>query len=408
MNPQNNNNRYNGYSVRLVQRQSQERLLAELVLSYYSARSGKRNSYAQVRFERDLATNLMSLFHDILERRYKVGRSMCFIVDRPVKREVFAASFRDRVVHHLLYRYLAPVFEPTFIHDSYSCRKGRGTSFGIARLEHHIRSVSDNYTRPCWVLKLDLEGYFMNIDRSRLYDIIVCGLRAKGKHLDPDYPWMDYLLRQVVFNEPTRGCYRKGQLSDWEGLPSRKSLFYAREGCGLPIGNLTSQLFSNIYLNGFDQWVKRELKCRHYGRYVDDFYVVDSGKERLLSLIPRMQDFLVNRLGLHIHPGKVYLQPASRGVPFLGVVLRPGRHRVSPRTLRLARLHVAESFADIADPYRLSAMMASYNGLGRELSGFRIRRSAQALFDGRLCRGFLFPRPWTVSDHEHVSQMKAL
>ena len=358
----NNNNRNNGFSVRLSQIPSPDWLLTELILSYYCARANKRNTQAQIRFERDLISNLMRLYREIISRTYRVGRSMCFIVRRPVKREVFAASFRDRIVHHLLYRYLSPVFEPMFIHDSYSCRLGKGTLFGIERLEHHIRSVSRNFTRPCWVLKLDLEGYFMSIDRARLYDIVVTGLRSRGKHLKAEYALMDHLLRQVIFNDPVRGCYRKGALSDWEGLPPSKSLFYAREGCGLPIGNLTSQLFSNIYLNVFDQFVKRELGCRHYGRYVDDFFVVGESPEWLTSLLPRMSSFLREVLGLRIHPRKIYLQPCQRGVTFLGAVIKPGRRYPAERSVRLMHERIFTVLAHEPDPFRIRSVIHSYRG----------------------------------------------
>ena len=362
VNPQNNNNRYNGYSVRLAQTPSQDALLAELFLSYYAARSGKRNTWAQVHFERNLIPNLMQLYREIVSRTYRVGRSMCFIIERPVKREVFAASFRDRIVHHLLYRYLAPVFEPRFIHDSYSCREGKGTLFGIRRLEHHIRSASCNHTRPAWVLKLDLLGYFMHIDRARLYDIVLTGLRSRGKHLEADFPVMEHLLRQVIFNDPVRGCYRKGAIRSWNGLPPSKSLFHAREGCGLPIGNLTSQLFSNIYLNEFDHFVKRELHCRHYGRYVDDFFVVGTDPQCLLALIPRLAAFLDARLGLSIHPRKIVLRRVSEGVPFLGAYIKPGRHYPCRDSAARMREHLALAFAHEPDPYRLRAILHSCRG----------------------------------------------
>lgn len=141
--------------------------------AYYDARRNKRNTANQLRFEIDLEENLVGLYHEIAERRYEVGRSVCFMINRPVSREVFAADFRDRVVHHLLFNYINPVFDKTFIDDSYSCRKGRGTLYGVRRLESHIRSCSLNYTRNCYVLKLDLRGYFMNIDRKILYDEIM-------------------------------------------------------------------------------------------------------------------------------------------------------------------------------------------------------------------------------------------
>ena len=136
------------------QRQSDSVLLTDIFKAYYQARSNKRNTYSQVRFERNLSFNLFKLYTEVLERTYRPERSMCFIIKDPVQREVFAASFRDRIIHHYLYNQLEPIFEPAFIYDSYSCRKGKGTLFGIERLEHHIRSCSENYHKQCFALKL--------------------------------------------------------------------------------------------------------------------------------------------------------------------------------------------------------------------------------------------------------------
>ena len=363
VNPANNNNRYNGRSVRLVQHPfPEEELLTELFLSYYSARSNKRNTCSQIRFERDLSRNLIELWEDIASFRYQVGRSMCFIINRPVKREVFAASFRDRIVHHLLYRYLMPIFEPTFIYDSYSCRVGKGTLFGINRLEHHIRSVSRNYSQPCYVLKLDVLGYFMSMDRTILYKMVMDTLQRKGRTEDVLFPYVANLLPKVIFNDPTRNCYVKGSRSDWEGLPPSKSLFHAAPGCGLPIGNLTSQLLSNIYLNGLDQFVKRDLHCCHYGRYVDDFYLVDSSPEFLLSCINPIRDFLASTLHLTLHPRKLYLQEQSKGVPFLGCVLRSGRRSLSRRASCLMRERLLEVLTFEQNPFQIRAVLNSYRG----------------------------------------------
>ena len=297
---------------------------------------------------------------------------MCFIIRDPVLREVFAASFRDRIVHHLLYNWLMPIFEPTFIYDSYSCREGKGTLFGIKRLEHHIRSCSDNYRKECHVLKLDIEGYFMNINRQRLYDMIAGRLHEYAS--DPrtgfsvsggcrfDLSLALRLLSQVIFNDPVKGCYRKGRISDWKELPSSKSLFYAAPGCGLPIGNLTSQLFSNIYLSVLDDFVKRDLKFRHYGRYVDDFYIVGGSREELLSAVPQIRTFLSEVLGLRLHPRKIHLVPARKGVRFLGAVVKPYQRYIAPRCLSRSRAHVADVLTEESDPYRILSVLESYRG----------------------------------------------
>jgi retron-type reverse transcriptase len=145
-------------------------LLADLFHAYYDARKNKRNTINQLRFEMDLEQHLYALYKQIQERRYEPRSSLAFIVFKPVQREVFAADFSDRVVHHLFFNYVNPIFESTYIEDCYSCRKGKGTSYAVKRLERHVRSCSDNCTRPCFVLKLDLQGYFMSIDKGILYD----------------------------------------------------------------------------------------------------------------------------------------------------------------------------------------------------------------------------------------------
>jgi RNA-directed DNA polymerase len=330
-------------------------LLMDIFFAYYCARQNKRSSSSQVRFERNLAENLIDLYREISSGRYKIGRSMCFVIKAPVLREVFAASFRDRIVHHLLFNWLSPIFERTFIYDSYSCRKGKGTGLGVARLMHHVRSCSDNFTKPCFILKLDIEGYFMNINRNKLYEMTCSRIVSYAQdHPCPfDLNLALRLLSLVIFNDPTRGCYRKGSLSDWDKIPKGKSLFYASEGCGLPIGNLTSQLFSNVYLSVFDDYVKRELKVRHYGRYVDDFYLVSESKDFLLSCIPKIRSFLYRKLELRLHPRKITLAPAGKGVRFLGKMFKRGSAYIHPEVWRrsYARLLDVVTFED--DPYSI-------------------------------------------------------
>lgn len=309
-----------------------EKLLTDLFNAYYDARQNKRNSMSQLRFEMRLEENLIELYHEIEERRYHVGRSICFITDIPVKREIFAADFRDRVVHHLLCNYVGPLFERTFITDSYSCRKGMGTHFGIGRLEHHIRSCSNNFSRQCFLLKLDIRGYFMNINRRKLYDIIAERLMrfaTRKVHADEtwgqllDYDLILYLIREIVFNDPTKNCQIRGNRNQWVGLPPSKSLFHTPDGCGLPIGNLTSQLFSNVYLSKLDDFVKRTLRVKHYGRYVDDFFIVGTDRAKLMQLVPVIRNFLKEELGLMLHPDKIYLQEVTKGVNFLGANIKP-------------------------------------------------------------------------------------
>jgi RNA-directed DNA polymerase len=226
-------------------------------------------------------------------RSYRPGTSLCFIIREPKQREIFAADFRDRIVHHLLFQYLNPVFDRLFIYDAYSCRTGKGTGLGIRRVQEFLRSCSDNYRKPCWVLKLDIQGYFMAMNKERLYRLVMEQVQRR-EALKARAGLIEFLLHAIVFQDQTADCRIKGSRADWDGLPRDKSLFHTEPGCGFPIGNLTSQLFSNIYLNALDHFMKRQMKCRYYGRYVDDLVVIHPNKDFLQALIPRVRDFLTS------------------------------------------------------------------------------------------------------------------
>jgi hypothetical protein len=213
-------------------------------------------------------------------------------------------------------------------------------------------------------MKLDIEGYFMNINRQLLFDVIVKRLKGyeSTQVIGFDVNLAIDLLYQVIFNDPVKGCYRKGSKSDWNRLPRSKSLFYSPQGCGLPIGNLTSQLFSNIYLSSFDHYVKRVLRFKHYGRYVDDFYIVGRSKENLLEAIPKIKDFLATELHLRLHPRKVYIAPIYKGVRFLGAVVKPYQRYVFQSCLSRANSHVNDVLTYTLDPYLILAVLHSYSG----------------------------------------------
>lgn len=334
----NSNNRANGFSARCVQDWylplpfmktmktfSDKQLLYELFQAYYDARKNKRNTINALSFEIDYERKLFELYEEIKKRRYEIRPSICFVIKEPMHREVFAADFRDRIIHHLVYNYISPLFERLFVYDSYSCRKEKGTSCGIKRLDHFIRSCSRNYSRDCYILKLDIKGYFMSIDRSILYQKIEKTLQRFKNDLNFDADLVLHLIRQVVFHDPTKNCIIKGKKDNWKGLPKSKSLFFAGKNKGLPIGNLTSQLFGNVYLNDFDHFIKHHLGCKYYGRYVDDIVLVHEEKEHLKSIIPLLKEYLENELCLELHSKKIYLQHFSKGVNFLGTVIKPYR-----------------------------------------------------------------------------------
>ena len=399
----NNNNRYNGFSVRPVSEStmnnpasifdtSSGQLLLDLYRAWKDARRHKRSKDYQLSFERNAESELRRLRDAILSGKYRPGRSTCFIIHDPKMREVFAAQFRDRVVHHLLYNYIAPYLIPGFIRDSYSCIPGRGTHDGILRLEEHIRRVSGNYSRPCFILKLDIEGYFMHINRERLLGICLEALVPFRARLDE--PLMHYLLKVIIMDDPTVNCRRVGSLSDWDGLPDSKSLFHSPPGCGLPIGNLTSQLFSNVYMDLFDKYMVSLVGEGRYGRYVDDAYVVGTGKAELRRIIPETEAFLRDELGLSLSRNKIAIYSAYRGVEFLGAYLKPFRRYVSSKTLS-RMLNKVERLEYSPNPVARWRSLNSFLGITSHYNAYNIRmneilpRVPSAFDDGYYARSAL-------------------
>ena len=307
--------------------------------------------------------------------------------------------FRDRIVHHLYFRYTHQLFERTFIADSYSCIQGRGTHYGINRLRQHIREASLNWTEPCYAMNLDIRGYFMHIDRVRLLKIATASLIKMSRHrvgmtddvptpsgvlLTPQTTWADirdfsfllWLTEKIVMLDPMEHCEIVGDLSDWDDIDHAKCMRFAEPGTALPIGNLTSQLFSNVYLNPFDQMIVRQLLCRHYGRYVDDSTMIDPDREWLLAQVPLIREFLADELVLQLHMGKLHVREVSHGVEFLGAFLKPYRDYVSRRTLERVEKKIIEM--DLQDSEKVSRTVNSYLGIMSHSASYHVR---QQLFD---------------------------
>jgi len=246
--------------------------IEELFLAYYSCRKNKRNTINALAFEVDYENNLLTLLEEINTETYQPGRSVTFVVTKPVKREIFAADFRDRIVQHLIINKLNNLFEKEFIYDIYACRIGKGTHMGIKRADNFIRRCSQNYSQDCYILKLDIKGFFMSIDKDILFRKLEKFIEEK--YYKPDKQLIIQLCQKIIYHNPTLNCLVKGKRSDWKGLPHGKSLFDTSTQCGLPIGNLTSQIFANFYMNTFDHFIKHTLGIRFYGRYVNDIIFV--------------------------------------------------------------------------------------------------------------------------------------
>ncbi|OGJ60711.1 hypothetical protein A3C37_00765 [Candidatus Peribacteria bacterium RIFCSPHIGHO2_02_FULL_53_20] len=286
-------------------------------------------------FSLHLMDNIVSLHWELKKKTYRHGPYHAFGINDPKPRHIHKASVRDRLVHHAVYRKLYTFFDSVFIHDSYSCRKNKGTHRAMNRFRQFGRRVSRNNTRTAWVLKCDIRKFFANIN----HDILMRILRRRVT--DNDTLW---LLQQVITSFHAGG----------------------RREVGLPLGNLTSQLFVNIYMNVFDQFAKRTLKARHYIRYADDFVFLHPDRAHLERLLLGIAEFLESELRLSLHPNKVTIKTFSSGVDFLGWV-HFSDHRVL-RTATKKRMFrkLQQNLSDEA--------VASYIGLLSHGNAYKLRK----------------------------------
>ena len=305
---------------------------AELVVAYFDCRRAKRNSDSARHFEQQLEANLQRLHDDLADGTYRPGRSICFVITRPKPREVWAAEFRDRIVHHLLYNRIAPRFHAGFIANTCACIPGRGTLYAARRLESDIRSITRNWSRPAHYLKCDLANFFVSIDKRILRDLIAARVCE---------PWWLALAEQILFHDPRENAILQSTARLHARVPEHKRLMNQPAHQGLPIGNLSSQFFANILLDALDQHVKHQLHARHYIRYVDDFILLHPSPQQLNAWLADIDTFLPQRLGVRLNPAKTILQPIDRGVDFVGHVIKPWRRTLRKRTFNAALARLA-------------------------------------------------------------------
>ncbi|MBI2048330.1 MAG: group II intron reverse transcriptase domain-containing protein [Parcubacteria group bacterium] len=266
--------------------------------------------------------NILLLHNDLKNQTYMHGVYHHFKINDPKSRDIHKATVRDRILHHAIYQHLYPFFDPTFIADSYSCRRGKGAHRAFNQFRAYACKVSKNHTRTCWVLKCDIRKFFASVDHGILYGIL-------RRHI-PDERIL-WLIERVVGS------------------------FHITPGVGLPLGNLTSQLFVNIYMNEFDQWVKHRLKAKYYIRYADDFVLLSHNRRQLETTLPKIHEFLQERLRLILHPDKVFISTVASGIDFLGWV-----HFADHRVLRTSTKRSMLKRVTAAD---IEAVAQSYIGL---------------------------------------------
>lgn len=327
-----------------------------LLLAYNKASRGKRGHPNVAAFEHRLEDNLCMLRQDLIAQTYRPGRYVSFYIHEPKRRLISAAPFRDRVVHHALCNLIEPLFERSFVSDCYANRVGKGTHRALDRCQQ----FSGRYR---YVLQFDIQQLFPAIDHTILFEIL------SRKVSDANVLW---LIKQILAGgeDELTGEYRMVYFSG-------DDLFAMRRSRGLPIGNLTSQFWANVYLNPFDHFVKRELGCPAYLRYVDDFLLFADNKPLLWEWKTAIVERLA-RLRLSVHPG-AHARPVSEGIPFLGFIIFPDRRKLKRRkgvNFQRRLQSLARSYANGVLPLRrLSASVQGWANHARYGNTVGLRKS---------------------------------
>lgn len=404
----NNNNKYNTnniargvaaldglkqYSFSHLPREAQEskdfiEFFKGVVFAYHDCMRGKKSSPQAMAYMQIARYDLPSLAWELFTNTYKPTTSTCFLVKYPKLREVFAANFRDRIVHHWIILRLEHLFEHRFVSQgnvSFNCRKGFGTDKCVLHCASGMKRVTRNYRKKAWIFRGDLVGFFMSIDKNMLWYLLErfikrwCFNAEKygfEKYSLSDMPiiyWKQlmYATKTTVMHHPEEDCILNSDVTLWLGLALNKSLFGCGKDKGEPIGNLTTQQFANFLMSFFDSFVLWLFRGKNfcYARFVDDWVIICDDLQFIKSAIPRMEAYL-QKLKLTMHKDKRYLQPTSHGVMFVGSFIKPNRIYLSNRTLArfeeravgFGRLASKKDFLNVLDCNRIEQVINSYLG----------------------------------------------
>jgi len=306
-------------------------------LAWKEFKKGKMGKADVQNFNLFLEDNIFELHHQLINKTYRHSNYTSFYVKDPKLRHIHKACVKDRVLHHAIFRILYPIFDKSFIFDSYSCRINRGTHKAVNRLNCFARKASKNNTEITHILKLDIRKFFDSIN----HDVLLSLIKKKIKDKDT------IRLIGIIISSFSTGPHK-----------------------GIPLGNITSQLFANIYLNELDYYIKHNLRIKYYIRYCDDFVIINNNKEYLDKLIPIIDNFLKERLKLSLHPDKIITRKYSQGVDFLGYISFPHyrilRNKTKKRMFKKIRQGARE--------HSFYQTVQSYLGLLKHCNGYKLEK----------------------------------
>ena len=313
-----------------------------MFLSWKEFKKGKIKKADVKHFQKDLIKNLLNLYYELKSKTYEHLTYHSFYIQDPKLRYIHKATVKDRVLHHAIFRILYPLFDKTFIFDSYSCRISKGTHRAVNRLNQFTRKVSQNYREPCFILKCDIRKFFDSIDHTILIQLI------KKKIKEENVIW---LIDKIIESH----C--------------------VLEGKGVPMGNIISQLFANIYMNELDQFIKHQLKIKYYIRYCDDFVIIDSNKKHLIGLILEINNYLLNNLKLSLHPDKITIRKYHQGVDFLGYVSFPYYRALRTRT----KNRIFRKIKENKTKENFNQSLQSYLGILKHCNSYKVKKEIDSI-----------------------------
>ncbi len=319
--------------------------LENLFIAWNEFKKGKTKKLDVQEFTFNLENNIFNLHNELKQKLWKLDHYTAFYVRDPKLRHIHKATIRDRTFNQALFRILYQIFDKGFITDSYSCRKEKGTHRGVIKLQSYIKKISCNHNRSSFALKCDIRKFFDNIDHQILFNLI------KKRINDQDIlSIIDLTIKS----------------------------FETKRGKGLPLGNVTSQLFANIYLNELDQFVKHVLKVKYYLRYCDDFIILENNPKLLQEYIQAISIFLNSRLYLGLHSNKVSIRKCTQGIDFLGYVVLPNcivlRTKTKKRIFKKIRFLKNQLSKNIISQETFNSTLQSYLGILKHCSGYKIQQ----------------------------------
>lgn len=360
---QNANNKENtNNSVRSARRMSPDAAtfsIEEILVAYEDCRKNKRSNETTLMFEMNLVQNIAKIWHETNDRTWKPSGHMCFVVESPKMREVWASTFADRVVHHLIYNRLRPRFEPQFIATSFACIPGRGTGGAASWAERSARRVTNNWSQPAYVGQIDISNFFPSINCQHLCNLLLAKVSE---------PALAHLVKEIIMVDVKKDAHFPGDRAKLAQIPKHKSLWSKPAGIGLPIGNLTSQFGANVYLDAIDQQMVRGNTVKHYGRYVDDIVVMDSKLDNVRQAVSEVKQEL-SKLTLSLNNDKTRIGRIADGFDFCGRFIKPFRTYLRRATVKRGNL----AMAGLRKSQHPAATVTSYFGTSRHCKTYRLR-----------------------------------